>query len=197
METGIPNDPVSIRKPELTSSEHFSVVGEEDGDGYGNTPDGLTLFIPQEKLSRYDIAKTVKDNYNYVLIRDMIVNDFEWMRREMIDLGLELRTLAKEVLEKYNDFDGREDSDGVLFVKTKEWESFTDNMAPISSPETLKKFEDSFWSWSNPKRTLTVGRYWLLSSRHTSLQRRYSCWERSWNRTLNRIRLTLGNNIYS
>ena len=90
METGISNDPVSIRKPELTSSEHFSVVGEEDGDGYGNTPDGLTLFIPPEELSRYDIAKTVKDNYNYVLIRDMIVNDYEWMRREMVDLGLEL-----------------------------------------------------------------------------------------------------------
>ncbi len=185
METGIPNDPVSIRKPELTSSEHFSVVGEEDGDGYGNTPDGLTLFIPPEELSRYDIAKTVKDNYNYVLIRDMIVNDFEWMRREMIDLGMELenpdegidtigvaskhmivipderlneaisaprlRTLAKEVLQMYNDFDGREDSDGVLFVKTKEWESFIDNMAPISSPETLEKFEDSFWTWYDKK----------------------------------------------
>ena len=47
----------------------------------------------------------------------------------------------------YNDFDGREDSDGVLFVKTKEWESFTDNMVPISSPETLDKFEDCFWAW--------------------------------------------------
>ena len=181
VETGISNDPISIRKPELTSSEHFSVVGEEDGDGYGNTPDGLTLFIPPEELSRYDIAKTVKDNYNYVLIRDMIVNDYEWMRREMIDLGLELddpdegidtvgvasrhmiaipderlneaisdpglRTLAKEVLQMYNDFDGREDSDGVLFVKTKEWESFSDNLVPISSPETLEKFEDWFWSW--------------------------------------------------
>ena len=181
METGISNDQVSIRKPELTSSEHFSVVGEEDGDGYGNTPDGLTLFIPPEELSRYDIAKTVKDNYNYVLIRDMIVNDYEWMRREMVDLGLELedpdegidtvgvasrhmitipderlneaisdprlRTLAKDVLKMYNDFDGREDSDGVLFVKTKEWESFSDNMVPISSPETLEKFEDSFWTW--------------------------------------------------
>ena len=64
VETGISNDPVSIRKPELTSSEHFSVVGEEDGDGYGNTPDGLTLFIPPEELSRYDIAKTAPDLYN-------------------------------------------------------------------------------------------------------------------------------------
>lgn len=99
METGIPNDPVSIRKPELTSSEHFSVVGEEDGDGYDNTPDGLTLFIPQEKLSRYDIAKTVKDNYSYVLIRDMIVSDFEWMRREMIDLGLDSGPSPKRFLK--------------------------------------------------------------------------------------------------
>ncbi len=105
METGISNDPVSIRKPGLTSSEHFSVVGEEDGDGYGNTPDGLTLFIPPEELSRYDIAKTVKDNYNYVLIRDMIVNDYEWMRREMIDLGLELDDPdegTRQLFEKYN-----------------------------------------------------------------------------------------------
>lgn len=186
VETAISIDSVSIPKPELTSLEHFSVVGEDDGDGYGNTPNGLKLFILPEELSNYEIAQKVKDRYNYVLIRDMIVNDYEWMRREMIDLGLELedpdksidtvgvaskhmidipdenlseaisdpklRNLAQAVLGMYNDFDGREDSEGVLFAKTKEWKSFTDNMAPISSPETLDRFEESFWTWYDKRK---------------------------------------------
>ena len=180
------NDPGAICEPELTTLEHFTVVGQDDGDGYGNTPDGLKLFIPPEDLSGYDIAQTVRDRYNYALVRDMIVNDYEWMRREMIDLGLELEdpdesidtvgvadkhiisipdeslreaisdpklgSLAKTVLGTYNAYDGREDSDGPLFVKTKEWKSFIDNMVPISSQETLERFEDSFWTWYDKRR---------------------------------------------
>jgi hypothetical protein len=165
--------------------EHLTAVNEDE-DGYGNTPDGLEFFIPSKDLLRHDIAQTVKDRYNYALVRDMIVNDYDWMRRKIIDLGLEieesndgidtvsvakehrivisdkslddaisnreLRTLAMDVLKTYNSYDGREDGDGTLLVKTKEWRSFSDKLVPISSQDALSRFEDNFWTWYDKRK---------------------------------------------
>ena len=176
-----PTELRSFAEPELTTLEHFTELDENESYCYGSTPDGLTFYLPSKDLPSLEIVSKARDYYNIALVRDMIVNDYEWMRRQILDEALEnddnnvpvdtvgiakehqiviseqrlreaisdetLRSVAREALKKYNEYDGRENGDGPIFFQSKECKALLKNLLNLSSDETLHKFENSFWTW--------------------------------------------------
>ncbi len=95
-------DTVRLCSPILTSIDHISKVREDDKDGYGCSPHGMTFFEPGNDIRGNDLVKTAKDHFNYALIGDMIKDDFEWMLRELADISLGLIDLdTSELAEKH------------------------------------------------------------------------------------------------
>lgn len=85
-----PADSVRLCETTLTSFDKIKAVEDDTGDGFGSAPTGFTFYEPEEDIKDDPMVGKVMNSYNFHLVRDMIVNEAEWLRRTLLDASMDL-----------------------------------------------------------------------------------------------------------
>lgn len=92
-------DSVRLCETTLTSFDKIMAVEDDTDDGFGSAPKGFTFYEPGEDIKDDPVVGKVMNSYNFHLVRDMIVNEAEWLRRALLDASMDLPNI-EEMLTK-------------------------------------------------------------------------------------------------
>ena len=84
-----PGDSVRLCDAALTSLDNILVVENDPNARYGSAPDGFTFYEPGEDIKDDPVVKQVMNSYNFLLVRDMIFDEAEWLRRALLDASFD------------------------------------------------------------------------------------------------------------